>query len=203
MKHTHYLILGISLLSSLLLPVVPVQAKDSLISESNLEILETTANNDLSSTLTDNLLDGEYAIELTITGGSGKASVQSPSLLTVVDGTAYASITWSSSNYDYMIINGETYWNDSPDGANSHFTVPILDLTQEIPILADTSAMGTPHEIPYTLLFYPDSIKSKSTLPQEGAKRVLLMAFGIIVGGGILNHFANERRKQDYSGKRR
>ena len=41
------------------------------------------------------LKDGEYAIEVTMTGGSGKASIQSPALLTVTDGTAYISITWS------------------------------------------------------------------------------------------------------------
>ena len=39
------------------------------------------------------LEDGEYAIEVTLTGGSGKASIQSPALLTVTDGTAYISIT--------------------------------------------------------------------------------------------------------------
>ena len=51
------------------------------------------------------LEDGEYAIEVTMTGGSGKASIQSPALLTVTDGTAYISITWSSSNYDYMVVD--------------------------------------------------------------------------------------------------
>ena len=63
--------------------------------------------------------------------------------------------------------------------------------------------MGTPHEVQYVLTFDPASIASKSTLPQEGAKRVLIMAAVIIIGGGILNHFVNERRKQDYTGKRR
>ena len=51
--------------------------------------------------------------------------------------------------------------------------------------------------------FDPASIDSKSSLPQEGAKRVLIMAAVIIIGGGILNHFVNERRKMDYTGKRK
>lgn len=149
------------------------------------------------------LADGEYAIELSMTGGSGKASVQSPALLTVADGTAYLSITWSSPNYDYMIVNEQKILNDSKEGTNSHFTIPVPDLTRELDIIADTLAMGTPYEIPYQLQLYPDSIKSKSTLPQEGAKRVLLTAAAMIVGGGILNHVLQERRKQDYTGKRR
>ena len=150
-----------------------------------------------------NLTDGEYAIDVTMTGGSGKATIQSPTLLTLNDGIAYASITWSSSNYDYMIVDGQKYLNESEEDANSRFMIPIADLTQDVPVIADTLAMGTPHEVQYVLTFDPASIASKSTLPQEGAKRVLIMAAVIIIGGGILNHFVNERRKQDYTGKRR
>ena len=149
------------------------------------------------------LEDGEYAIDVTMTGGSGKATIQSPTLLTVTDGVAYASITWSSTNYDYMIVDGQKYLNESREGSNSHFTIPVPDLTTDLPIIADTLAMGTPHEVKYTLTFDPASIDSKSSLPQEGAKRVLIMAAIIIIGGGILNHFVNERRKMDYTGKRK
>ena len=161
-----------------------------------------SANAENKAGLSD-LTDGEYAIDVTMTGGSGKATIQSPTLLTLNDGTAYASITWSSSNYDYMIVDGQKYLNESEEDVNSHFTIPIADLTRDIPVIADTLAMGTPHEVQYVLTFDPASISSKSTLPQEGAKRVLIMAAVIIIGGGILNHFVNERRKQDYTGKRR
>lgn len=115
------------------------------------------------------LTDGEYAIDVTMTGGSGKATIQSPTLLTLNDGIAYATITWSSSNYDYMIVDGQKYLNESEEDANSHFTIPIADLTQDVPVIADTLAMGTPHEVQYVLTFDPASIASKSTLPQEGA----------------------------------
>lgn len=150
----------------------------------------------------DSLEDGEYAIELTMTGGSGKASVQTPTLLTVQDGTAYAKLTWSSSNYDYMIVDGQKYLNESEENVNSSFTIPIEKFDEDLPVLADTLAMGTPHEIEYILHFYSDSIDSKSSLPQEGAKRVLLMAAVIIVGGAILNHIVQSRRKKDYTGTR-
>ena len=39
------------------------------------------------------LTDGEYAIDVAMTGGSGKATIQSPTLLTLNDGIAYVSIT--------------------------------------------------------------------------------------------------------------
>mgnify|MGYP000004822693 CR=1 FL=1 len=53
--------------------------------------------------------DGEYSIQVDLEGGSGKASVTSPTLFTVRDGNGYAQIQWSSSNYDYMIVDGEKY----------------------------------------------------------------------------------------------
>ena len=130
--------------------------------------------------------DGEYSIQVDLEGGSGKASVTSPTILTVKDGQAYAQIQWSSSNYDYMIVDGEKYLPTNEEGMNSVF---------EIPMIADTTAMGAPHEIDYTLTFYSDSIGSKSQLPQEAAKRVVAVAVVIIVGGGILNYFVNKRNR--------
>ena len=56
--------------------------------------------------------DGEYTIEITMKGGSGRASITSPAVLTVKDGRAYARIQWSSSHYDYMIVGGENLGYD-------------------------------------------------------------------------------------------
>lgn len=139
--------------------------------------------------------DGEYSIQVDLEGGSGKASVTSPTILTVEDGKAYAQIQWSSSNYDYMIVNGKKLLNESEEGRNSVFTVPITVLDDKMEVIADTLAMGAPHEINYTLTFYGDSIGSKGQLPQEAAKRVVAVALVIIVGGGILNYFVNKRNR--------
>ena len=139
--------------------------------------------------------DGEYSIQVDLEGGSGKASVTSPTILTVEDGKAYAQIQWSSSNYDYMIVDGEKYLPTNEEGMNSVFEIPILALDEPVSVIADTTAMGAPHEIDYTLTFYSDSIGSKSQLPQEAAKRVVAVAMAIIVGGGILNYFVNKRRR--------
>lgn len=149
------------------------------------------------------LADGRYAVEVKLSGGSGKASVMTPTLLVAEGGAYYAEISWNSPNYDYMVVAGKRYDNLSEEGSNSSFQIPVLAFDEEMPVLADTTAMGEPHEISYTLHFYSDSIGPESSLPQEGAKRVLAMAAGIIIIGGILNHFANKRRKRDYAGGKR
>ena len=141
------------------------------------------------------LEDGEYSIQVDLEGGSGKASLTSPTILTVEDGKAYAQIQWSSSNYDYMIVDGEKYLPTNEEGMNSVFEIPVLSMDEAMPVIADTTAMGAPHEIDYNLTFYSDSIGSKSQLPQEAAKRVVAVAMVIIVGGGILNYFVNKRNR--------
>lgn len=141
------------------------------------------------------LEDGEYSIQVNLEGGSGKASVSSPTLMLVKNGRMYAELQWSSSNYDYMIVDGEKFQNESEEGRNSVFTIPVTALDDKMEVIADTLAMGAPHEIDYTLTFYEASIGSKGQLPQEAAKRVVAVAMVIIVGGGILNYFVNKRNR--------
>lgn len=141
------------------------------------------------------LTNGEYSIQVDLEGGSGKASVSSPTLMLVKDGRMYAELQWSSSNYDYMIVDGEKFQNESEEGRNSVFTIPVTALDDKMEVIADTLAMGAPHEIDYTLTFYEASIGSKGQLPQEAAKRVVAVAMVIIVGGGILNYFVNKRNR--------
>ena len=102
--------------------------------------------------------DGEYSIQVDLEGGSGKASVTSPTLFTVKDGNGYAQIQWSSSNYDYMIVDGEKYEPVNKDG-NSTFEIPVTVFDAEMEVTADTVAMSTPHEIDYTLNFDSSSMK--------------------------------------------
>lgn len=138
------------------------------------------------------LEDGEYSVTVDMSGGSGKASVTSPTVLTVRDGESFATIQWSSANYDYMVVDGKTYFNESEEGMNSVFQIPVLCWDEPMEVIADTTAMGDPVEIQYRLTFYSDSVGSKSELPQEAAKRVLCVAAAIIVIGGILNYFVKK-----------
>ena len=140
-------------------------------------------------------VDGEYSVSAELTGGSGKAYVSTPTLMTVKDGKAYARLEWSSSNYDYMIVGTETYYNLAEEDRNSVFEIPIGCWDTKMSVIADTTAMGTPHEVQYDITFYESSIGDKGQLPQEGAKRVVFVALIIILAGGILNHFVKKKRR--------
>ncbi|MBE5828267.1 MAG: hypothetical protein E7305_02265 [Butyrivibrio sp.] len=95
--------------------------------------------------------DGEYAASVTLTGGSGKAYIESPCSVTVSGKEITADIVWSSSNYDFMMVDGVKYEPVNTEG-NSEFVIPIV-LGKEMAVSADTTAMSKPHLIDYTLKF--------------------------------------------------
>ena len=104
------------------------------------------------------LEDGTYETEVTLTGGTGKATVESPAKVEIKDKEATATIIWSSPNYDYMIVDGEKYEPVNKDG-NSTFEIPVSVFDAEMEVTADTVAMSTTHEIDYTLNFDSSSMK--------------------------------------------
>lgn len=110
------------------------------------------------------LEDGIYTAKVTLGGGSGKASVKSPTTLWVEDGRVMASIVWGSANYDYMKVDGEKYELINTEG-NSTFEIPVAGFDRRLPVIADTIAMSQPHEIAYTLTF------DSATLVKEDGQR--------------------------------
>ena len=87
------------------------------------------------------LEDGEYSIQVELEGGSGKASVSSPTLMLVKEGKMYARLQWSSSNYDYMKVDDVQYDPVNTEG-NSVFEIPVSGFDWKMPVLADTTAMS-------------------------------------------------------------
>ncbi len=126
------------------------------------------------------LEDGEYEVPVTLEGGSGKASVASPATLIVKDGKTYARIQWSSSHYDYMLVDGIKILPEgkaSPED-NSVFVIPVTSLSEPMKVIGDTTAMSTPHEVEYTLDF---------ELPGEGSgHRTIWIVLGAAVILGAL-----------------
>lgn len=103
-----------------------------------------------------------YEVAVTLTGGSGRAYVESPTIIEK-DGDSYtATIVWSSSNYDKMTVNGKDY-EPVEFEPGSTFEIPVT-LDEDIPVSAETLAMSTPHTIDYTLRF------DSSTLAPYSAK---------------------------------
>ena len=98
------------------------------------------------------LADGSYEAEVTLGGGTGRATVDSPAKVVIKDGKITATVVWSSPNYDYMLVDGTKYLNENK-GGNSTFTIPVSGFDCDIAVVGDTVAMSTPHEIEYTLNF--------------------------------------------------
>lgn len=102
--------------------------------------------------------DGIYTVEVTLEGGSGRASIESPAALRIEDGKAFAVIVWGSSNYDYMKVDGEKI--EAMEGTEtSSFEIPVSGFDGKLSVIADTIAMSQPHEITYQLTFDSESVK--------------------------------------------
>jgi hypothetical protein len=96
-------------------------------------------------------------IDVTMTGGSGRASIESPATLLYKDGTDTAKIVWSSPNYTYMLVDGVKYLPVNTEG-DSTFALPVK-LDTDISVIACTVAMSEPKEIQYTLRFDSETIR--------------------------------------------
>ena len=102
--------------------------------------------------------DGEHTVEVTLDGGTGRASVDSPAQIRIKGDECIAVITWSSPHYDYMIVDGQRYEPVNNEG-NSVFEIPVPYFDKAVKVIADTTAMSEPHEIEYTLTFDSASVK--------------------------------------------
>ena len=103
------------------------------------------------------LADGTYTAEVAFSGGSGKSHIESPVTITVASGKATATLVWSSSKYDYMIVDGVRYDVLTTD-PGSTFEIPVAAFDKDLTVIGDTTAMSTPHEIEYTLNFSSESL---------------------------------------------
>lgn len=145
----------------------------------------------LSDSLPLRLEDGRYTVEVLLSGGSGKAKLESPTELIVTDSKPMAVLTWSSPNYDYMKLDQETYYPVNTEG-NAVFHLPVTAWDQEISVIADTTAMSTPHEITYTLTFVQDSVKAK------GIKIELMVAVtGIVLAAAafVVGYMSHRKKR--------
>ena len=96
------------------------------------------------------LEDGTYSVNIAMEGGTGKASIETPAEMTVADGQATLTVTWSSPHYDYMLVDGEKFEPVNEEG-NSVFEIPVKVLDEPFTVIGDTTAMSQPHEIEYQL----------------------------------------------------
>lgn len=138
--------------------------------------------------------DGEYAIEVEVKGGTGRTTISSPAGLLVRGGQAYARIEWSSTSYDYMLVGGKKYLPLNEEGYST-FEIPITIFNEPMEVIADTTAMSTPHEITYQLIFHGDAIMSKNQTPQAAARRVVYMVFAIMLVCALVSYLNKRKRR--------
>jgi sirohydrochlorin cobaltochelatase len=127
---------------------------DSLTAYTGQTTQETTASaapSD-SGSAASSTADGKYTVAVQLEGGSGKASVTSPAAVQISGGKITATIIWSSSHYDYMIVNGEKILPITTEGGST-FQIPVSAFDTKLTVIGDTTAMSTPHEVEYTLYF--------------------------------------------------
>ena len=99
-------------------------------------------------------------VEVTLSGGSGRASVASPCALEKDEnGQYWVTVVWSSKNYEFMLVDGVQYDPIQEEG-NSTFRIPV-QLDEDMPISAQTVAMSEPHLVDYTLHFDGSTVKGE------------------------------------------
>ena len=137
------------------------------------------------------LADGVYYVDAALSGGSGKASVQSPAEITVIGGEITAKVVMSSPHYDFMEVGGVRYLPVNEEG-NSTFLIPVT-LDEDIPVSAETLAMSQPHVIDYTLRFDGATVRAVSDPAQPSVGMWVAVVAAVVVI--VVFRFVQLRRK--------
>lgn len=143
----------------------------------------------------DALTDGTYAIDVSLEGGSGRATIESPSILTINGDAMSARVRWSSPHYDYMIVGDDKYLPVNTEG-NSEFEIPVEALDTAISIIGDTTAMSVPHEVEYEITFISDTITAVDDTPMARSKYSVFTALAIILFCIVLSAVRSRLRKK-------
>ena len=114
----------------------------------------------------------EYECQVALEGGSGKASVQSPAQVSVSGEEKTVKLIWSSSNYDYMLVDDIRYDNEAAVDENSTFTIPFEAFDTAFTVIGDTTAMSKPHEIEYQITVFSPGAALESGQEEPTSKQI-------------------------------
>ena len=138
------------------------------------------------------LKDGDYNIPVKLEGGSGRAGIASPAPVHIENKQTTATITWSSEHYDYMKVDGKKYLKTNKSG-NSTFEIPVKEISKPLDVIGDTTAMGRPYEIGYTITF--DTAKAE----RSGGPSASTVAVPVIIAcaaAAVIACMAIRRKKK-------
>ena len=105
-----------------------------------------------------NLADGEYLVDVSLVGG--RASVESPARMAVEGGACRATLVFSTSKIDYVLMDGEKYLPEPVEGGAA-FTVPVAAFDRGLSLIVDSTAIQPAVEVPYTVTFDSASIAAQ------------------------------------------
>lgn len=135
--------------------------------------------------------NGTYEINVELTGGSGRASVESPMKLTVADGVITATVVWSSPYYDFMLLDGTYYYPVNEDG-NSTFEIPLTSLSEDVAFDAETLAMSEPHTISYVLKLDESSLV-RTDGQDEGMSAGAIVVAVILIALSVVLYYRKKK----------
>lgn len=135
--------------------------------------------------------NGTYEINVELTGGSGRASVESPMKLTVADGVITATVVWSSPYYDFMLLDGTYYYPVNEDG-NSTFEIPLTSLSEDVVFDAETLAMSEPHTISYVLKLDESSLV-RTDGQDEGMSAGAIVVAVILIALSVVLYYRKKK----------
>ena len=149
---------------------------------------------------TDKIEYGTYSCDVLLTGGSGKATVESPAEVVVAEEGMTVRLVWSSSNYDYMLVDDVRYDNEASVNENSVFTIPFTDFDTAFSVIGDTTAMSTPHEIDYEItVYYPGETKEDMAEGDEVSATANTEATKVSLGNLKLENSYSLEYAKEYS----
>ena len=136
--------------------------------------------------------DGQYTVEVTLSGGTGRATVASPAAVVVKNGQATLTVVWSSPNYDRMTVAGTDYAPVNQEG-NSTFEIPVTALDGDLACSAETTAMGAPHTIDYTLHLSGSTLRSASA---HSPWPVICLCAAVLAAAAVIAVLSVRRRRK-------
>lgn len=138
------------------------------------------------------LKDGVYTPDsFSWSGGTGKVSI-SCNKVTVTGGQAYATITFSSTHFQYVKANGNVYYPSSKTGSSTSFVIPV-ELNKNNTIVGMTTAMSTAHEIKYNIFVYIAEAAKSGAAARANGKEVTVIG----VNGSDSSKTAEASKKLD------
>ncbi len=103
------------------------------------------------------LEDGLYSVDARLVGDAGKAKVESPAQLRVENGEAFATVVWGSKKYADMSLCGARAAALEGEG-NAAFEARVPCFDWNLAVTIDSTALGAPVEMAYSLRFDSASI---------------------------------------------